>query len=332
MKKIAVFSSHAFEAPYLTEAAKEKFELAFIHEPLSAATVELARGSDGIAIFTSDDASKPILEQLAVQGVFSVATRSAGYDHISLKDAGSLGIKIANVPGYSPHAIAEFSVALMLALSRHLKEALQKVNDNDFTIDALTGMNLHHKTAGIIGTGRIGAIVCKILHGFGCRILATDISPDKSLESSYGVEYVSREELCSQSDIISIHTPLTENTTYLLNKELFSIMKDGVMIINTSRGKIINTNDLIEALRSGKAGCAGLDVYENEKEFYFKDYSKKEMKDETLRTLIGLKNVIVTAHQAFLTKEALKNIADTTIMNLDCLLSNKPCSNLLQAE
>jgi len=330
MIKIAIYSTHPFEKPYLDEANKGRFELHFIDEALSAATAALSKGCKGITVFTSDDASATVLELLKAQGIEFIAARSAGYDHIDLAKAAALGIKVANVPEYSPHAIAEHSVALMLALDRHLIASDKKVKQYDFTIDELAGFNLHYKTVGIIGTGRIGAVACKILFGFGCKLLAYDIKENETLVSKYGLKYVSLEELCRQSDIISLYTPLNAQSTYMINSETISQMKQGVMLINTARGKLINTTDVLEGLNSGKIGYLGLDVYENEKGIFFHDHSQKGITDEKLKALMGFPNVLITSHHAFLTKEALKNIADTTLSNIESFANDQANPNLLQ--
>ena len=332
MKKIAIYSTHPFEKPHLLEANKERFKLLFINTALSVATAALSAGCCGIALFTSDDASAKVLELLKEQGIQFIAARSAGYDHIDIKKATELGINVANVPAYSPNAIAEHTVALMLALDRHLLLSDKKVKNNDFSIDELTGFNLQGKTVGIIGTGKIGAVVCKILNGFDCRLIAYDIKEDESLVTKYGLKYVTLEMLCRQSDIITLHTPLNEDTKYIIDAGSISMMKEGVMLINTSRGKLMNTSEVIKALHSGKIGYLGIDVYENEKGIFFHDHSQEGIKDEMLQTLIGPDNVLITSHHAFLTKEALKNIADTTVANIDYFVNEKPNPNLLNIE
>ncbi len=329
MKKIAIYSTHPFEKPHLFEANKNQFELSFIDKALTVATVALSAGCCGIAVFTSDDASAKVLELLKEQGIQFIAARSAGYDHIDINKATELGIKVANVPAYSPNAIAEHAVALMLALDRHLVQSDRKIKKNDFSIEELKGFNLQGKTAGIIGTGKIGAVVCKILNGFGCKLLGYDIKEDEALVKDYGLKYVSMDTLCRQSDIITLHTPLNESTTYMIDAGTISMMKEGVMLINTSRGKLMNTAEVIKALHSGKIGYLGIDVYEHEKGLFFHDHSQKGIKDEMLLTLINMDNVIITAHHAFLTKEALKNIADTTLTNIEYFVNGRSNPNLL---
>ena len=333
MKKIAVYSSHAFEEPYLKSACKEDVDLVFISESINRANILACAGCNGISVFTSDEISADILAMLKIEGIKFIVTRSTGFDHIDLKKATELGIKVANVPGYSPHAIAEHAVALMLALSRHLVRSHEKVNLFDFTINELVGFNLEGKTVGIIGTGKIGEVVCRILNGFGCNVIAFDIKENKRLVDQYGLKYVTMETLCNLSDIITLHAPLNEKTKYLIDKKCISNMKDGVMLINTSRGKLINTADILEALDNGKISYLGIDVYEKEKGIFFNDFSKKGIDDELLKKLISHKQVLLTSHHAFLTKEALKNIADTTMFNISCFINNiiNP-NNLLSSE
>lgn len=327
--KMAVYSAHDYETKFLEKANNNKFELLFIKEALTVETVRLSKGCTGIAIFTSDDASAPVLYALKEIGISFIVTRSTGFDQIDLSVASGLGIDVANVPAYSPNAIAEHAVAMMLALSRKLILSNKKVREHDFTIDNLTGFNLAHKTAGIIGTGKIGATTAKILYGFGCRVIACDIRENEKLIGEYGVEYVTLETLFQIADIISIHTPLNKYTSYLVNEKSIALMKDGVMVINTARGKIINTKDILKALQSGKIGYLGMDVYENEKGVFFENYKGKEFKDELLEELMNFPNVLITAHHAFLTNEALQNIAETTLFNIDCFANNKSNPNSL---
>ena len=332
MKKIAVYSSHAFEVPYLKSACKDDVNLIFISESLNRNNVLACAGCNGISVFTSDQVSADILSMLKIEGIKFIVTRSTGFDHIDIKKATELGIKVANVPGYSPHAIAEHAVALMLALSRHLVRSHEKVKQFDFSIDELVGFNLEGKTVGIIGTGKIGEVVCKILNGFGCNFIAFDIKENKGLVDQYGLKYVTMETLCNLSDIITLHAPLNEKTKYLIDKKSISNMKDGVMLINTSRGKLVNTCDILEALDNRKISYLGMDVYENEKGIFFNDFSKNGIEDELLKNLISHKQVLLTAHHAFLTKEALKNIADSTMFNISCFTNNIINPNLLSSE
>jgi D-lactate dehydrogenase len=331
MTKLCVYSSHAYEMPYLEKANDRRYPLIYVKETLSKQTTSLATGSAGVVLFTSDDANGEVIKDLHDKGIQFVITRSAGYDHIDLEMAKRLGMRVANAPAYSPNSVAEHAVAMMLSLSRRLTLSNDNVHRYNFSVDDLVGFNLHEKTVGIIGTGKIGAAAIEILHGFGCKILAHDISPDKLLAQKFDVIYSSLEEVCIHSDIISLHTPLTTNTTYLINKTTIDMMKQGVMIINTSRGKVINTTDALEALSSGKIGYLGLDVYENEKGIFFNDLSAAPPADPLLKQLLSLPNVLITPHQAFLTKEALEDIAKATIQNIDCFMNGIENPNELTA-
>jgi D-lactate dehydrogenase len=327
--KIIIYSTKDFERNYLLKANRINHELTCVDEALNLKTAELAKGHDAAVVFTGDDVSTTVIDKLHEAGVKYIAIRAVGYDNIDIKRANELGIKVANVPVYSPYAIAEHAVALMLALSRKLILANIQVHHHNFTVGNIVGFDLHKKTVGIIGTGRIGGVTAGILHGFGCRLLGYDIKENKELSKQYGLQYVHLKTLCQESDIISIHTPLNAATKYLINKQLIEEMKQGVMLINTARGAIMNTQHVIEALESGKLGYLGTDVYENEKGIFFYDYSKNRIHDEMLKKLMSFPNVIVTPHQAFATQEALTNIADTTFYNLDCWSQYKLTENEL---
>jgi D-lactate dehydrogenase len=327
--KATVFSAKAFEKSYLLDACNSKHDISFCHQALSVDTVNKASGSDAISIFSNDDASSAVLDKLKEAGVKFIAIRAAGYDQVNLHYAADLGIKVANVPKYSPYAIAEHAVAMMLALNRKIVRADKKVKDYNFSLDDLIGFDMNGKTAGIIGVGKIGRIVAKILNGFGCKILAYDINKDEEAIAKYNVEYCGLERLASLSDIITIHAPLNLKTRYLINKDLLWKMKKGVMLINTGRGGIIKTIDVIEALKAGHIGSLGLDVYEHEKGLFFYNHSGDIPSDDIFTRLLSFKNVLITGHQAFLTETALQNIADTTIHNLDCWQNNLSSENEL---
>jgi D-lactate dehydrogenase len=317
--KITFFSAKPYEIEYLNKANGGKLELNFVEESLSADSILLAKGSKAVSVFTNDDVSENILEKLKSLGVESVATRSAGFDHINISKAEELEIAVTNVPQYSPYSIAEHAVSMMLCLNRKLVKADRKVKNHNYLLDDLIGFDLHGKTVGIIGTGKIGGIVAKILNGFGCKILAFDIDPNQEYTDAYGVRYVDLDLLYAESDIITIHCPLNKNTRYLINESTIEKMKKGVMVINTGRGGIIDTEALIRGLKKGKIGFAGLDVYEKEKGLFFFNHENEILEDDTFARLLTFQNVLITGHQAFLTKEALKNIADTTIYNLHCV-------------
>ena len=319
--KIIIYSTHQFEKPYLKKAADSSqlnCQLTFILESLNEHTVELARGSDAVSIFTSDIANAQVLKSLHKIGVKYLALRSVGHDHVDLAMCKQLGIKVANVPEYSPFSIAEHAMTLILCLNRKIKLSGEQIKRHDFRLDKLVGFDMNKKTIGIIGTGRIGAAFAKIANGFGCKLLAYDVRENDELKREVNINYVSLEELWRSSDIISLHCPLNESTNHLLNKDKFQLMKEGVFIVNTSRGAVINSFDLLEALESGKVGAAGLDVYEYEKNLFFTDHSEKGISDNLFLSLQARENVLITAHQAFLTDEALTNIASTTIYNLNC--------------
>lgn len=315
--RIALFSIYSFDKPIFERFKKNDNELVYFKEALSSTTVYLADGFDAIAIFTTDTADEEVLKKLFSYGVKFIALRSVGYDHVDLKVAKQLGIKVANVPEYSPFAIAEHIVAMILALNRKLIIADNRIKRHDFSLGGLTGFDLNGKTVGIIGIGKIGAVLAKILSGFGCKLLGYDQIEDNLLVDHYGLTYTSIQELCKQSDIISICLPLNNDTENIINDQLIAIMKDGVMLINTARGKIIQTKAVLDGLKSGKIGYFGMDVYENEKGIYFKDHSNKNLEDNQLALLTTYHNVLITAHQAFLTNEALEGIVTTTLKNIN---------------
>ncbi len=327
--KTVVFSAHKFEVDFLKTANNEKHALKLVELPLSMDTVHLAEGADAVALFASDDASVDVLARLGSLGVRFIALRSAGFNNVNLTKAAEQHIRVARVPAYSPYAIAEHTLALMLALNRKLIRANSRVHELNFSLDGLTGFDMNGKTAGIIGTGHIGSIVAKILHGFGCRLLATDLVPNKALADKYGVTYTDRDTLYEQSDIITLHLPLTRESHYLIDATALGKMKKGVMLINTSRGGLVHTKHVIDALKSGQIGYLGLDVYEEEAGLFFEDHSDDILQDDTISRLLSFKNVLITSHQAFLTQTALQNIAETTISNLDCFENNTTCENEL---
>ncbi|MBS4066409.1 MAG: 2-hydroxyacid dehydrogenase [Chitinophagaceae bacterium] len=327
--KVAVYSTHKFEKVFLLHAAEGKHELIFLEPQLSLTTTALAEGCKAVCIFVNDDGSKEVLQKLSAIGIKHLALRSAGFNHVDIKAAYELGMRVARVPEYSPYAVAEHTVALMLALNRKLIKAHNRIQELNFSLEGLTGFDMHNKTVGIIGTGKIGEIVAEILHGFGCSILAYDILQENVWASKYGVTYTDIDELCSQSDIITLHAPFTEQTRYLINRDRIAKMKKGVMLINTSRGALINTRDVIVALKSGQIGYLGLDVYEEERGLFFEDHSGDILQDDVIARLMTFSNVLITSHQAFLTDTALHNIAETTFSNLDCFEKGMSCNNEL---
>ncbi|MDZ4744571.1 MAG: 2-hydroxyacid dehydrogenase [bacterium] len=311
-----VFSAHRFERASLEAANAGRHELRFVHAELMQDTVALAAGAPCIALFSSDDASAPVLERLAEGGVRYIALRSAGYNHVDLEAATRLGIHVANVPEYSPYSVAEHTVLLMLALNRKLVRAHSRVRELNFTLDGLVGFDMHGKTVGIVGIGRIGSAVVRIMHGFGCRLLGFDLVQSDDLVTATGIEYVDLDKLCKESDVIAILMPLSAETKHLINDRMIALMKAGVMIVNTSRGGLIDTSAVIRGLKSGHIGFLGIDVYEREQGLFFHDRSDAILQDDVLARLMTFPNVLITAHQGFLTEEALSNIASTTIDNI----------------
>jgi D-lactate dehydrogenase len=324
-----IYSTHKFEKEYLLKANSRKHNLRLLDVPLTVETAYLSKGAKAVSIFVNDDASAPVLEKLSEAGIGFLVLRSAGYNHVNLEKAKQLGFRIARVPAYSPYAVAEHAVALMLALNRKLIRANNRVHELNFSLDGLTGFDMHGKTVGIIGTGQIGAVVARILYGFDCKILASDEVKNEMLKEKYGVIYTDYERLYKESDIITLHVPLTSVTRYMINKESISKMKTGVMLINTSRGALINTKDVIEGLKNRQIGYLGIDVYEEEAGLFFEDHSEDVLQDDTISRLLTFNNVLITSHQAFLTNTALDNIAFTTIHNLDCFESSSKCENEL---
>jgi D-lactate dehydrogenase len=324
-----IYSTHKFEKEFIVKANAGHHQLKFVELPLSLETGHLAEGSPAISIFVNDDASEKVLEKLHQSGVKFIALRSAGFNHVNLPKSKHLGIRVARVPAYSPYAVAEHTVALMMALNRKLIRANNRVHDLNFSLDGLTGFDMNGKTAGIIGTGQIGALVIRILHGFGCHILAVDQFENPELVKKYDVKYTDNDTLYKESDIISLHLPLAPETRYLVNKESIQKMKPGVMLINTSRGALVNTKDVIDGLKSEQIGYLGLDVYEEEAGLFFEDHSEDTLQDDVISRLLTFRNVLITSHQAFLTQTALENIADVTIYNLNCFEKNTACENEL---
>lgn len=314
--KTLVYSTHSFDKPFLERAAKGKHEIVFTELPLQMATAHMAEGFEAVALFTSDNASGQVVECLHNAGVRFIALRSVGYDHVDLAKAKDRNIRVANVPAYSPYAIAEHAVTLLLSVNRKIVHSQTLLHRNDFRLDSLVGFDVHGKTVGVIGTGKIGAAFARIMNGFGCRILAYDIELNNELMHQINIQYTSLEDLCKNADIISVHCPLTEQTKYMFNASTFALMKPGVVFINTARGGIVNTVDLIESIEQGIVSAAGLDVYEYEKPIFFYDHTSGQIDDPVFEKLRSFHNVLITGHQAFLTHEALEAIATTTADNL----------------
>ncbi|WP_420321996.1 2-hydroxyacid dehydrogenase [Flagellimonas sp.] len=330
--KVLVYSAKDFEIPYLEKANNGRYEVTYLKEALNLDTAFKSVGYRAISIFSGDDASSIVLETLKDLEVKYIALRSTGYNNVQLKTARKYKLKVANVPDYSPNAIAEHAVALLLALNRKITVANTQVHNYNFLQSNLMGFDLKGKTVGIIGTGNIGSVMCKIMHGFGCNIIANDLSPNNSLEDLYEVNYVDLETLCADADIISLHVPLNKQTYDLINSKTLALMKPNAVLINTARGAVVHTEALIEALENKRIAAYGTDVYEKEKGLFFRDNSKNGIFDERLKKLLSLSNVLLTPHQAFMTTEAVRNIAETTFENIDAWANGKQSTNELLPE
>jgi len=327
--KVVVYSANNYDNTHFDAYVDSAFHFEYVQEALSLDTADLAKDAFAVCIFVNDDASKPVLKKLVAMGVKGVAIRAAGHDQTDHEAAHQLGLHVANVPAYSPHSIAEHTVALLLALTRKIIEADKRVKSYNFKLDPLVGFNLHHKKVGIIGIGKIGGLTAKILQGFGCSLIGFDPQPNIEYTNGYGVQYVPIDNLIQEADIIIIQAPLNEHTKYLINKDSIAKMKDGVFIINTGRGGIVNTVDVIDGLKSGKIGALGIDVYEKEKGLFFNDHTMSIPTDDVFARLLTFKNVLVTGHMAFLTTNALTSIVTTTIENLNAWKSGHDSVNEL---
>ncbi|WP_318365363.1 2-hydroxyacid dehydrogenase [Enterobacter sp.] len=327
--KLAVYSTKQYDKKYLQHVNEGYgYELEFFDFLLTERTAKTATGCDGVCIFVNDDGSRPVLEELKKHGVKFIALRCAGFNNVDLEAAKELGLKVVRVPAYSPEAVAEHAVGMMMALNRRIHRAYQRTRDANFSLEGLTGFTMYGKTAGVIGTGKIGVAALRILKGFGMRLLAFDPYPSAAA-LDLGAEYVDLATLFAQSDVISLHCPLTEDNYHLLNRTAFEQMKDGVMIINTSRGGLVDSQAAIEALKTQKIGALGMDVYENERDLFFEDKSNDVIQDDIFRRLSACHNVLFTGHQAFLTAEALISISETTLENLRLLANGEACPNAL---
>lgn len=314
--KVAVFSSKAYDQQSLDAANQGRHQLNFLEPHLTPQTAALSQGHDAVCCFVNDTINAATLTELKRQGIQLIALRCAGFNNVDLAEAQRLGIRVVRVPEYSPFAVAEHAVALILALNRNTHRAFNRVRENDYSLHGLLGFDLHGKTVGVIGTGKIGAAFVRIMVGFGCRVICSDPYVNQAVEQA-GAEYVEQDDLWAQSDIVSLHCPLMPATRHLINAQTLAQMKPGVMIINTSRGALIDTKDVIEALKSGQVGYLGLDVYEEEADLFFEDNSDAILRDDIFARLLTFRNVLVTGHQAFFTHEALAAIADVTLGNLD---------------
>lgn len=330
--KIAVCSTQSYDRNFLLEANREfAHEMTFFNAHLNEETWRMVAGFPAVCVFVNDTLNAAVLTSLAKQGTRLIALRCAGFNNVDVQAASDLGLTIARVPAYSPHSVAEHSVALMMALNRRIPRAYNRVRDGNFALEGLLGFELRGKTVGIIGTGRIGTAVAGILHGFGCRLIAYDPQPNSEC-LSLGVEYVPLQQLYAASDVITLHTPLNQQSLHLINAAAVAQMKTGVMLINTSRGSVIDTPAVIAGLKSCKIGYLGLDVYEQEGDLFFQDLSNQVIQDDMFERLLTFPNVLITGHQGFFTQEALSSIAQTTLQNISLFEKTGECQNPVTME
>ncbi len=321
--RIAVFSTKPFDRRFLDGANEDHgHELRYLEARLNEDTAVLAQGCEAVCPFVNDDVGAPVVEHLARQGIRLIALRSAGFNHVDLRAAEAQGLTVSRVPAYSPYAVAEHAVGLVLNLNRKLHRAHQRVREGNFALDGLLGFDLHGRTVSVLGTGKIGAVFARIMLGFGCRVLAHDPYPSDELKA-VGVEYVDLEAALAQGDVVALHLPLTPGTHHLVDAEAIDRMKDGVMLINTSRGGLVDTRAVIDGLKSGRIGGLGLDVYEEEADLFFEDLSDTVIQDDVFARLLTFPNVLITGHQGFFTRDALENIARTTLENATAFESGR---------
>lgn len=322
--KIVFFSSQPYDKQFFNQLNPQGYELIFQETSLNEQSVKLAAGAKAVCVFVNDKVNAGIIEQLASMKVGIIALRCAGFNNVDLEAAKAAGIKVCRVPAYSPEAVAEHAVAMLLTLNRKTHKAYNRVREQNFALQGLLGFNLHGKTIGVIGTGNIGKAFCKIMLGFGCKVMAFDLIANQELMAA-GVDYQPLVEVL-KADIISLHCPLNEQTKHIIQKDTIALMKHGVVIINTSRGGLVKTKDAIDALKSGQISALGIDVYEQEEKIFFKNLSEDIIQDDEIQRLMSFPNVLITAHQAFFTQEALEQIATTTLNNIQQLSEN---SNLI---
>lgn len=325
MARIAVFSTQAYDKIFFDNAQTEH-EFEYFETRLRPQTVNLAQGFDGVCAFVNDRINAETLKLLAEANIKLVALRCAGFNNVDLREAENNGIRIMRVPAYSPEAVAEHALALIMTLARKTHKAYNRVRDGNFSLVNLNGFIIHKKTVGVIGTGQIGKAFCRIMNGMGANIIAYDKYPSEELEKM-GVKYTSLEEVLKNSDIVSLHCPLTPETHHIINKNSLSLMKNGAMLVNTSRGKLVDTSSVIDALREEKLGHLAIDVYEEEEKLFFRDLSEKIIRDDQISRLMQFPNVLVTAHQGFFTKESMEQITQTTIKNIDDFMEGKESDN-----
>jgi D-lactate dehydrogenase len=322
MMKIAVFNTKSYDQDYFEKyASSTTYSFSFFETALNVDTATLTTGFNVVCVFVNDNVDKNTIEVLSKNGIKLIALRCAGYNNVDIKAAKSQNIKVVRVPAYSPEAVAEHAVALILTLNRKTHKAYNRVREGNFSLKNLIGFNLYGKTLGIIGTGKIGQTFCRVMSGFGCNIVAFDIVQSQEL-INIGVTYVPLDDVFQKADIISLHCPLNPHTKHLINEQSINLMKEGVMIINTSRGALIHTADVIKGLSSKKIGYLGIDVYEQEENLFFEDFSEQIIPDDLLLRLSSFPNVLITSHQAFFTKEAMDEITTTTLANINAFEKN----------
>jgi D-lactate dehydrogenase len=327
--RVAFFNTHAFDRHSFDAVnSRHRHELHYIEPRLTSATSSLAHGYPAVCAFVNDQLDAAVLKALGEGGTRMIALRSAGFNHVDLEIARHLGFTVSRVPAYSPHAVAEHTVALILTLNRKTHRAYARVREGNFALDGLLGFDLHGRTVGVVGTGKIGTIVSRILRGFGCEVVAVDMTPNDECRGM-GVTYVTLQELWLRSDIVTLHTPLTEQTRHVVDAAAIARMKPGVMIVNTGRGALVDTAAVINGLKSGHIGYLGLDVYEEEEALFFQDLSSHVIRDDVFARLLTFPNVVVTAHQAFFTREALQAIGQTTLDNLSAFEEGRRSGNEL---
>jgi D-lactate dehydrogenase len=324
MIRVAVFDTKPYDREHLERAANGGVDWRFLDFRLNREPAQTADGARAVCVFVNDHVDRDCLQALAAQKVELVALRCAGFNNVDVAAAKELKLSVTRVPVYSPHAVAEHALALLLTLNRKVHRAFNRVRELNFGLNGLVGFDLYGKTAGVVGTGRIGRIFAQIVRGFGMKVLAFDPVPSPDWAKQNDVEYVDPKTLAQKSDVISLHLPLTPETKHLVRRETLAVMKPGAILINVSRGALIDTTALIEALKSGQLGGVALDVYEEEEGIFFEDLSGQVLQDDELARLLTFPNVLITSHQAFLTREALSNIAQTTVANLQALADKKP--------
>lgn len=330
--KIAIFSTKPYDRQALDEAnERHRHELVYFEPRLVMNTAELARGFDAVCPFVNDELTGEVVRALAGSGVRLITLRSAGFNHVDRGAAAEHGLTVTRVPAYSPYAVAEHAVALILALNRRLHRAYARVREGNFALEGLLGFDLHGKTVGVLGTGKIGMVFCRIMNGFGCRILAHDPYPSQEART-IGIAFVGLDELLETSDIVALHLPLSPETCHLIDAAAIDRMKQGAMLINTSRGGLVDTRAVIQGLKSGKLGSLGLDVYEEEADLFFEDLSGTVIQDDVFARLLTFPNVMITGHQGFFTREALASIAETTLANATAFERGSGVMHTIDAE